>query len=233
MKNREIELFKERYYFEHERNTKLTTKLGIPITILTIIFGVITYFLKNIINFNHDSWSISFYISLGIILLCVALTIYYLIRSYYNYTYAYFPTPQELSNDIENIKNYYKDTYFEDYKQKKIKELIENDIDSLILNYYKECSEINVTQNDRKSKYLHKSSSTLIVIIIFLFLSSIPFYKLYYSNSKIQKIEIINSNRKVLQMTDKDKEKPKDPPSKPKPSGIRQIKEGEEKPKKK
>ena len=153
MKNREIELFKERYYFEHERNTKLTTKLGIPITILTIIFGVITYFLKNIINFNHEFWSILFYISLGIILLFVALTIYYLIRSYYNYAYAYFPTPQELSNDIENIKNYYKDTYFEDYQEKKIKKLIENNIYSLIFNYYKECSEINVAQNDRKSKY--------------------------------------------------------------------------------
>lgn len=195
MRNKEIELFKERFYFEHERYTKLTAKLGIPITILTLVLGVITYFLKNFISFNNNFWYISFYITFGIVIIFVFFTIYYLVRSYYNYAYAYFPTPKDLSNDIDKIENYYKDDFFKDYQKEKIDELIETDIDLLILNYYKDCSEKNTFQNDRKSKYLHKSSSALILIIIFLFLSSIPFYKINLSNNKIQKTEIINLNQ--------------------------------------
>ena len=144
MKNIELEIFKEIYHFEHERHDRLTSKLGIPITILTLNFGIITYYLQNVINFNNDFWTLLFYIYFFIAILGTILTIYYLIRSYYNYEYAYFPTPEELSNDIKKIKEYYTDPYFKDYKKNEIEELIENDINSLITDYYKNCSERNV-----------------------------------------------------------------------------------------
>lgn len=196
---KESELLKEMYYFEVERKNKLSTSLSIPIGILTFIFGIITFFLRNISCLGYNGWVIIFFCIFFILtIISLVCAIVFLIRSFYKYKYKYLPMPSDIENDIKNIKEYYKNPYFKDYKKEDIEKLIEIDFFSLFPRYYKQCIKQNINNNDRKSLYLHKTSTAIILIIIFLFLSSIPFNVRYYINQKvekIQKVEIIKYNK--------------------------------------
>lgn len=193
----EKQFFKDLYYFEHQRRSKLTTNLAIPIAILTLVFGVITYYLRNLTLLGRDVWSVLFYIGFCATFLSVLLAIYFLIRSYYNYGYAYLPMPSDITGDIEGVKKYYEHPYFRRYGKEQKERLIQEDVDSLILGYYKRCLEINFRNNNRKSKYLHHCSSALIAVIVFLFASSIPFWIRYHSSAKVQKVEAANLRQEV------------------------------------
>ena len=239
IRTQERELFEKMYRFEVERKNSLNSRLGIPISILTLVFGVIAYYLRNLSNLGLDVWSVLFCIFFVGTLCFVVLTIISLIRAFYNYAYAYLPRPSQISADVEEIKKYYEHPYFKNCKEQEIERLIEDDVSFLIGELYSECSEINITRNDAKSRHLHRANTMLIGIIICLFLSSLPFHKKYYSHPRIQKIEIVNSREEVIKMSNgenQNTQEPKSPPSEPAPpkpekkSEIRVIKEAEEKP---
>lgn len=227
-------IFEERYFFEHERHEKLNARLGIPITVLTVIFGIITYFVRNILPIKTGLFHIIFYSLFLLVIASVVLTIFHLIKSYYNYEYAFLPLPSDLRSDINNISDYYENPYFEDWTPDMTKIKINEDINELFLKYYSDCSQKNTENNDKKSKHLHLASSMIIVTIIALFLTSIPF--LIIKNNlveDVQKVKITNVKEFEGIMAKKKNDRPKDPPPKPKPSGARHIKEFDDKPKKK
>ena len=229
----EKQFFKDLYYFEHERRSKLTTNLAIPIGVLTLVFGVVSYYLRNFGVLGREVWSVAFYVGFGATFLSVFFAIYFLIRSFYNYGYGYPPMPSDISRDIQAIQEYYGDPYFKHYGKEQKDGLIEKDIDALIVGYYKRCLEINIRNNNSKSKYLHRCSSSLIAVIILLFLSSIPFWIRYHSSPNIQNAEATDWRQEVRTVSDEQKrdDKPsKSPPPKPEPTRIVVIKERNEKP---
>ena len=236
MKNKEkIKLFCEQYYFEHERHEKLISRLGIPITVLTLIFGIIAFFLKSVLPLKFEIWFIVFYVLFAFVVIFTAFVVYHLIKSYYNYDYSYLPFSVDLKKDFDNIRKYYDGPYFNELSVKQKERKIEETIDELLINYYIESNVNNTKNNDTKAKHLHLATTSLIRSIIFFFLCSIPLLIIINdSTDYIEKVKIINFQEIEDIMSDKKKkEKPKPPPPKPKPSGIRNITEGEDKSKKK
>jgi len=227
------EFFRDLYYFEHERTSRLTTNLAVPIAILTLVFGVITYYVRNFAALGSDSWSVAFWITFGATLLSLSFAIYFLIRSFYNYGYAYPPMPSDIDDDIERIGRYYDESYFKDHRKEEKDRLIGKDVDALILGYYKQCLKVNIPNNNRKSKYLHNCSSALIAVIILLFLSSVPFWIKYHSGPDPRNAEATHFIQEVRPVSDEQRQNdkpPESPPPKPEPARIQIIKEHKEKP---
>lgn len=185
-------LFKEMYYLEAERKDRLYANLSIPIAIFTLIFGVIIYYLRNLTNLKCDTLTILFLYFFAVASLLVIFAIYFFIGSFFYYGYKFFPLPSKITAYHRDLKKYYKGQYFKNYEQKEIENLIKIKLNSFIVETYKECLERNIVNNQIRSGLLHRTLKVLIMIIFFLFLSSIPFYIKYYLNPRIQKVEIIN-----------------------------------------
>ena len=111
--------------------------------------------------------------------------------------------------------------------------LTEEKIDSSMSSYYYECSDINGLNNYRKSMCLHRSTIALIITVIFLTLSFIPFSMKYFLNPNPQKMGAVNLEKEDINMFDDEKEedrnqKPESMPPEPEKPPIRKFHEGEE-----
>jgi len=115
--------------------------------------------------------------------IAMLVTIYFLIKSYYNYTYGFVASSEEL-------KKYYNKLL--DYKEceagDKFLEFVTNE--------YSKYADINALNNDKKSSYIHKANGTLIILLVFVILSWIPYtWNLIHKSPNIQDINITNINK--------------------------------------
>ncbi len=193
---------KERYQREHDRKDQINNSLAIPITVVVALIGVAGYFLINIplnVIFVSPVWIKIVFITLILIMLCLA---YYLIQAFRFFNkvfagldYGYIPTPKEMKEYAEEKRKYYKKYFKMDKNQ--IEQAIERDIQSALLDEYCEHTEMNVDSNNNKIFFLTKVKKSIIIALVFLSISAIPFIVLHYQgqtkDEEIQKIEVIRS----------------------------------------
>ena len=186
-------LFKEMYLFENERKNRLIANLAIPIAVLSLIFGVMTKYMDHISIFNFGILTITFALLFGAasISIIVAVILFACSLLFYS-NYKLFPTPEKITTFHEHLKKHYEDSG--EYNQKEINALIKNDLRSFVDKTHKECLETNIRNNDRRALYLHGTFIALILAILFLILSSFPYYAKYWKFTIAQKTEFINSN---------------------------------------
>ncbi len=222
------EIYREHYFFEINRKHQLTSQLGIPIGVLTILGGVIAFFVKSVQYIADVKWIMLAAIVL-ISMFFLGRTIYYLIRSYYGYTYRYIPTPKEIEKYREELVAYYEAEGTPEGDPG-------TEIKDFLLDRYAICTHENTINNDSKSAYFHKANTSLIFTLILVILCSIPYLLIKYSQPEaIQKIEIINfpsqkiGKERIMaeENQDQPQEQPQEqaPPKKPKRPGDRLVKE--------
>ena len=171
-----IKFLKEIYYFELDRKDKLNSKLTIPISISIVLFGVLSYFLKNIPPvFNDPIWSI-FLIFFFFSAVFAIRSVYFIVRSFLRFTYKYLPSAGVLNSDYQDIYDYYHGEYFDSIETKEKLELIENHIDEIMRENFIECIDQNIQSNDLKNKYISKSINSIIITMILILVTSIPFF---------------------------------------------------------
>lgn len=170
------DFFKENYFFEIDRKNQLARVLNIPFGLLVILGSSLLYIVKNT--------SIPFYwfealpIILGFIIMI--FVIYFLIKSYYNYTYGFVASSEEL-------KKYYTDLCA--YNQKEADKIFLE----FVTSEYSKYADINASNNDKKSSYLHKANGALIILLIFVILAWLPYvWKDMHKAKIIQNVKIVN-----------------------------------------
>ena len=221
------QFYKEHYFHEANRRHQLTNALAIPVGVLTIIGGALIIVAKYL-DTPLTCIEIFTLVFLTIASILLLTTIYFLIRSYFNYSYGYIATSQELKD--------YRDKLIEFYKaESNPEEKAEKDIEEYINSQYAEHTHLNAQSNDLKSYYIHKANGFLIATLLAAFVSSIPYVvDTVIKPTEPQKIEIINFNgREDTQMTEDKKPEPTKqettkPVKKPTPPPGRIIKESEE-----
>lgn len=187
------DFLKEMYYFEIDRKDKLNSKLTIPLSVTVLLFGIISYFLKNIFYISTDYTSVIFLFLFFIILVYAIRTVYFLIKSFFRYTYNYLPTASVIDNDIKNVIKYYKSDYFETYDNDKIIVMINTRVEEIIIENYIECIDQNILSNDLKNEYISKSVNSIIIMMIVIFITSVPYFvKVSNTNS-----QLFNTNVKI------------------------------------
>lgn len=188
--NKKFELLKDMYYYELEQKEKINNRITIPMAIITLLIGLAVFYFKNLEDIGTNIWGYAFFVIYGIYVLLVLITIYLIFRAYYNYEYAYIPSPDVIETDIKNINRYYDENYEQYFKEKGSKQdLIEQDIENIISEYYKKSIHQNIPMNEKKSKLLRYTGNTLLLAICFAAISIIP-YQIAYKETKEIKIKI-------------------------------------------
>ncbi len=172
-----FELYEKLYFHEVEVREKISSRLQIPLALLLSFTSVFAFLMKGIAFENNSLWNISFGIIFAISLIIFIVSVTYFVRAFYGHTYEFIPS----ALDTEN----YHDKLIETYKNyDECEELVNKYFNKYIFGYYNECSSFNTIVNDKRSKYLHKCNTYLILTVIPL---SIAF--LIFILSGIEKIQ--------------------------------------------
>lgn len=177
---------KEHYFFEVNRRHQLTSALAIPIGVLTFLGGVLLVLAKDLESPFSMLATIQF-ILIVVSAILMSVTIYFLIRSYFNYSYGYIATPKELKEHFEALVIYYSNIG-------ESKQSAEKELEEYINSEYAAHTHRNTQNNDTKSSYLHKANGFLIASLVFIILAGLPYVaKSIMNGTEPQKIEIVNS----------------------------------------
>lgn len=239
-----FEFYKELYHKENDRKTEITNSFSIPIAIITALATAFFYLL---INYEFDVFPFvdgCFVFLLIITAVLIVFSCFYLIRAFNSinrgFEYKGLPYAEELENWHSDLLTYYENNEVkanEDFQNGVIGHLIES-------------IQHNTYTNDIKHSFIYKSKSFMSIGIVFISLTSIPFFINFYTkpskvtttelrfcNSNLKQIDnfcvkfdtliksINNLNSKVMS----GKEKSKVPP--PPPPKVRKYNEGGEIPK--
>lgn len=183
-----FDFYKNLYFHEIEIREKLNARVQTPLIIIISIIGALAFMLQNYDKNMHNESSLLFIVFLAASFLTLLLSVYYFIRSWYNWTYSFLPT----AKDTES----YRGKLYETYKEYKDGEkMAENYLDEYLCNYFIECSSNNTQVNDKRTLYFHKTNRWLIMTA---FLALISFFSFCYGNldtrnqKRTLKVEIMN-----------------------------------------
>lgn len=152
-------MYKETYYNELSRREKFTSELTIPIAIITLLFGSITYVVGKLESMTNGILMVILVAGLLVLIGSLIVSVTYLIRSLYNYSYEYMATSKQIEEYYNTLTMHYKN---DSEKEKKI----EKAFDLYLINDFCKCNERNTSNNDKRSFLLHKSRTALIVALV-------------------------------------------------------------------
>lgn len=150
--------YKEIYNSEICRRDVLNQAIDRPVAIITA-FGGILYFCVSNLQHPLSLFALFQLLLAGLALVAILAAVYFIVRSYWNHTYAYVPTPFELSAYRAKLEKYYCDYGLTPTK----------DLDSMVLAYIYESyvigSHKNAENNRIRSAYLHRGKTFLIIAL--------------------------------------------------------------------
>jgi len=188
----QLEFYKELYHKENERRQEVLTSLNIPIAIITALSSG-TYFFITSFDYSIESFLSGIFITLisltGISLL---FAIYFLIRAFSDFTKGYeysgVPYAQELYDWNKNLEE-----YFETYKNDK--SLATEHFESYLMENLVKHTEHNMYVNDKKHGYIYRSKKFLILTLVLMLITLVPFGYNYFKKAKeTHRIEVVSNS---------------------------------------
>ena len=175
IENKLLEHYKDSYFYELDRKDKINAYLNLPLVIFTLLIAFVSFLLNSLPEFLLNVSSIVFYLLFLLLIISMICAFYFFIRSFYNYSYYYVSTPSEIDNYFNKLVKY-------NEKVKEVKKVnLEEKYSALMKKQYSKYATINTKNNDRKSKYLYKTSTTLILSLILAFFTCFPYFYIKYS----------------------------------------------------
>jgi hypothetical protein len=188
-----LEFLIDWYKREEDRKNSLETSLNIPIGILTIVFAVHFFLVR---DFDYTNSSILergvFLTSIIISVIAALVTVYLVLKSYHNieseYLYNGLPFPSQLFKYEKDLIDFYKENaadFGEVDGKEKFKEYLTEK--------FTEHIDRNAANNDNKSNFLHQSKRFIFVTLAFMVISFVPYLtNLFDRPAKPDQVEIIN-----------------------------------------
>jgi len=171
-----LELHKERYLFETDRKNRLLERIGIHLTMTTMILGIIGFMLLNLYIFRFCKLDMVFYLFLLITIIFFIGIIVYSIKSFFSYEYFYLPGSIEINKHLIKLDDHYNNPYFD---EKDKTSMLRKDIDQLFADYYCKAAEANMRNNEKRSACIHKATKSLICALIALTIALALFFWKY------------------------------------------------------
>jgi hypothetical protein len=190
-----LEFLIDWYKREEDRKNSLETSLNIPIGILTVIFAVHFFLVRDFDYSSCSIWEIRvFIISIIISVFSALITAFLVLKSYHNieaeYLYKGLPFPSKLFNYEKELIKFYnenKNDFGEIDGKEKFKEYL--------VDKFTEHIDRNALNNDNKSNFLHKSKRYIFVSFLFMLISFVPYLINLFDRPVIpNQIEIVNLN---------------------------------------
>lgn len=194
------------YHKENERRTSLNDSLNIPIGILTGLFALMFFLIKEF-DFKSEIhlWiSFSFIVFLSASIIFWLLVVYNLFMSYNKlfkgYEYDGLPFATQLDEQYKGLVDYYNKYKGQLNQNTTIDSLYEEQLIEMLSEYIN----TNVDNNDKKSEYLHVAKQFLFGCIMSIIICAIPFvinfleYKDNPNKIKIENIDSINDKIETI-----------------------------------
>lgn len=188
-----FEFYKELYHKENERKSQITNSFNIPIALNSAISTAIFFFITSF------DYSVEPYLSYTFITLtmlncgCIAISIYNLIHAFSDFTKGYEYTGiayvQQLFNWREELEDYHKEN-----KATQPKKKADKDFESFLINDFVDHIDHNMYVNDRKSQFIFKSKRWVVLALVSVLITSLPFgYNFFNKEDKAHQVQIIKS----------------------------------------
>jgi len=158
-KHVDCEFWKHLYEREWEQRQILEASLGIPVGATTVLGGGLYYMVD---NYSYSGSILSFVFTgfIAAAYLSLVFSIVFIIKAIHGYEYSKIPTAKTMSDQMENLINYY--SVSEDEKGSP-----KADFESELKLMYIEAADDNAWNNIRRSTYIHKSKQSLILLLVF------------------------------------------------------------------
>jgi len=182
IKGKLLEFAKDSY--ENEINIKNTISSRLPsvATVITLLFGALSYFLKSIKIIEFNVIWICFVFCLGGLFFCIAFSLYYLYKCLFTYEYSYVARPTKIHKYLMSIDQYNEDARKYNHaagsNEKKTRIDLNNELLQTLIEHYSKSAHINRDNNIRKNVFFTKTLSSVFIGIVLLILSA----SFYYGN---------------------------------------------------
>lgn len=226
-------LHKESYFFEIERKDKLNSSLSFPVGVIALLGGAVSVMSKAVSLPPSDAQKILI-VLLVLAGICLVVSCYYLVRTYWGHPYKYMPYPGELLEYRNNLYTFY---LASGQAMQLADSTSDRELSDYIASEYAADATFNAKSNNAKSATLFKANAFIIAVLA-LVVSAIPAY-LYHqltSSPPIHRVEL--TNKEIVMTTEPEQQPAKQPERqappvelvKPTPPPSRVIKEHVEKP---
>jgi len=183
------------YNREEDRKSSVENSLNIPIGILTILFAM-HFFLVKEFDFVGGQWweKVTLVVCILISALSSLIAGFFIFKSYHNfpkeYRYRGIPYPSQLLNHEKELIEFYRDNahhYGNILGEDKFKEYLQNKLAEHI--------DANAFNNDEKYRFLNIAKTSMFISVITLLIAFAPFLINFFSRSQPpQQVEIVNIN---------------------------------------
>lgn len=140
---------------------------------------------------------------LGISIVAIIISAFFLFRAYYGYKYKYVPLLKDIKIYYDGLYTYYIN---EGKNTEDAKVEAENEVDLYLSNVYVEATTNNMEQNEKKLKFLRLTGWSLSIVLLTSIFAFIPYF-MGANNDNIQKIKIVNTDTKGAEQFNKPQEK--------------------------
>ena len=189
--------FKEHYFFELDRRGQLNGSLTFPVGIIALLAGAI-YAMSQSITSPVECWKGVLAVMLFAGAVCLVISIVYLVRAYWNYTYKYMPFGDELLAHKLALVAYHRNLCSDPKATTDAMRDFKEDLDASYAKY----GRINSLNNDSKSSQIFRANCFLIgALACTIFCMPIFMSLRFISSPEPSKIEIVNL--KEIEVTQK------------------------------
>ncbi|GMT49023.1 MAG: hypothetical protein IEMM0008_0562 [bacterium] len=143
------------------------------------------FYIQHLPPFASNILVISFYFTFIGMVITILLSVAFLIGAFYKHKYGEIPSPERIKTYIDALKDYYGKLEATDIEAK-----LEGDLNTFFITEFCKRAEITFKSNNQKSKYLHRARTWIVILLVFSFLSIIPFGILYHNKANQQNIKV-------------------------------------------
>ncbi len=176
-----FDFYQRNYYFELERRNHLTSTLSIPIGLITVLIGVMSYCIQRFSFDDYPDFHSLLFVFSAIFSACFALlSTYFLFRSYHGYQYRYLSDSDDLLSYQKRLLAYYQGkSHGDSDSQTKL------DFEAVLIEKYSGGATYNAKNNDTKSMFLHKCNEALLILLVSVLILSLLYFCNYLSSKKL------------------------------------------------
>lgn len=183
-----LDFYRESYHSELENKEKINNRITVPISIVTLLIGSLFFYFDKIDKINSDVSKVFFILFLGMSVIAILFSIFFLFKAYYGYQYDYIPLISEIKNFEDLLYAY----HINDGKtEQQAGEFTKRDVELFLAKVYVKSTTNNMIENERKLKYLRHAGWSLSVVLLTAVLAFMP-YSLGMKNDDTLEVKITN-----------------------------------------
>lgn len=156
---------KERYEHELARKDKISDSLGMPVSVLIVLGGLVITMIRGF-SYTKLPLTIAFFLFIAVVAVSFVFCLWFFARAYHGQSYEYLPPLGELFEAFQKYEEYYAGYEGPDNA--------ETDFEDNFRYRIITAADRNTKSNDAKQSCLHKGIVSLFVLLVATALSSVP-----------------------------------------------------------